>query len=192
MGEDGLVLVLNCGSSSIKFAVFDTAIRPREHGVQRHGRGSRHRACASVICSDKTGTLTRAEMTVQRVMTASGETRITGLGYAPPSSTPAARSKADPCWPRTSRCQRQQPGEQRAIAPGFGRWVGSSGRPVRSRCEWPPRAGLPRLANEGTSHNSPRVGSDIATDLDRRQESPVSPVPCWVLTDGGRLCPTAV
>jgi Ca2+-transporting ATPase len=38
---------------------------------------------ASVICSDKTGTLTRSEMTVQRVMTASGRTRIMGVGYAP-------------------------------------------------------------------------------------------------------------
>ena len=38
---------------------------------------------ASVICSDKTGTLTRSEMTIQRVMTASGGTRISGVGYAP-------------------------------------------------------------------------------------------------------------
>jgi len=38
---------------------------------------------ASVIASDKTGTLTRSEMTVQCVMTASGMTRITGVGYAP-------------------------------------------------------------------------------------------------------------
>ncbi len=38
---------------------------------------------ASVIASDKTGTLTRAEMTVVRVMTASGGTHITGAGYAP-------------------------------------------------------------------------------------------------------------
>jgi magnesium-transporting ATPase (P-type) len=38
---------------------------------------------ASVICSDKTGTLTRSEMTLQRVMTASGSTRVTGVGYAP-------------------------------------------------------------------------------------------------------------
>ncbi len=38
---------------------------------------------ASVICSDKTGTLTRSEMTIERVMTASGGTRITGIGYAP-------------------------------------------------------------------------------------------------------------
>ncbi len=38
---------------------------------------------ASVIASDKTGTLTRAEMTIERVMTASGETRLTGVGYVP-------------------------------------------------------------------------------------------------------------
>ena len=38
---------------------------------------------ASIICSDKTGTLTRSEMTIERVMTASGATRITGVGYAP-------------------------------------------------------------------------------------------------------------
>ncbi|MBW3088646.1 cation-translocating P-type ATPase [Bifidobacterium sp. 82T24] len=38
---------------------------------------------ASVICSDKTGTLTRNEMTVQRVVTASGEVLLTGTGYDP-------------------------------------------------------------------------------------------------------------
>jgi P-type Ca2+ transporter type 2C len=38
---------------------------------------------ASVICSDKTGTLTRSEMTIERVMTLSGGTRVTGVGYAP-------------------------------------------------------------------------------------------------------------
>jgi len=38
---------------------------------------------ASAICSDKTGTLTRSEMTIERVMTASGGTRVTGVGYAP-------------------------------------------------------------------------------------------------------------
>ena len=38
---------------------------------------------ASVICSDKTGTLTRSEMTIERVVTASGSSRITGTGYAP-------------------------------------------------------------------------------------------------------------
>ena len=35
------------------------------------------------ICSDKTGTLTRNEMTVRVVATASGRTDLTGIGYEP-------------------------------------------------------------------------------------------------------------
>ncbi len=38
---------------------------------------------ASVIASDKTGTLTRNEMTLQKVVTASGEVEISGVGYSP-------------------------------------------------------------------------------------------------------------
>jgi magnesium-transporting ATPase (P-type) len=38
---------------------------------------------ASVICTDKTGTLTKSEMTIERIVTASGSTRVTGAGYAP-------------------------------------------------------------------------------------------------------------
>ena len=37
----------------------------------------------TVICSDKTGTLTRNEMTVTEIVTASGQYRITGTGYVP-------------------------------------------------------------------------------------------------------------
>jgi Ca2+-transporting ATPase len=38
---------------------------------------------ATVIASDKTGTLTRSEMTIERIMTGSGTTHVTGVGYAP-------------------------------------------------------------------------------------------------------------
>jgi len=37
----------------------------------------------TVICSDKTGTLTRNEMTVVRILVGAGEYRITGTGYEP-------------------------------------------------------------------------------------------------------------
>ncbi|WP_203568662.1 cation-translocating P-type ATPase [Aestuariimicrobium ganziense] len=38
---------------------------------------------ASVICSDKTGTLTRNEMTLRTIVTASGEVELSGTGYDP-------------------------------------------------------------------------------------------------------------
>ena len=38
---------------------------------------------ASVICTDKTGTLTKSEMTVETVVTPSGEVDVTGTGYRP-------------------------------------------------------------------------------------------------------------
>ena len=38
---------------------------------------------ASVICTDKTGTLTTNEMTIQRIVTASGAVELSGAGYAP-------------------------------------------------------------------------------------------------------------
>src|SRR5690606_16159812 len=37
----------------------------------------------SVICSDKTGTLTRNEMTVRQVVTSGGIVGVTGVGYEP-------------------------------------------------------------------------------------------------------------
>jgi P-type Ca2+ transporter type 2C len=39
--------------------------------------------CTTVICSDKTGTLTRGEMTVRRIFTGGETIDITGVGYAP-------------------------------------------------------------------------------------------------------------
>ena len=38
---------------------------------------------ASVICTDKTGTLTTNQMTIQRVVTASGSVDLSGVGYEP-------------------------------------------------------------------------------------------------------------
>ena len=37
----------------------------------------------TVIATDKTGTLTRSEMTIKHVITASGRSTVTGVGYAP-------------------------------------------------------------------------------------------------------------
>ena len=59
---------------------------------------------ATVICTDKTGTLTKNEMTVRTVVTASGRVDITGTGYAPegelrhegkPLQEPALRTEVE-------------------------------------------------------------------------------------------------
>jgi P-type Ca2+ transporter type 2C len=45
---------------------------------------------ASVICTDKTGTLTRNEMTIHRIVTRAGEVEVTGAGYRPEGTFEAA------------------------------------------------------------------------------------------------------
>jgi Ca2+-transporting ATPase len=64
----------------------------RHHAIVKKLASVETLGSASVIASDKTGTLTRGEMTVQRVMTASGRIDITGVGYAPEGRCRAGRS----------------------------------------------------------------------------------------------------
>lgn len=52
--------------------------------------------CATVICSDKTGTLTKNEMTVRAVFTLSGFFEVTGTGYEPKGGFVLDRKPADP------------------------------------------------------------------------------------------------
>ena len=60
---------------------------------------------ASVVCSDKTGTLTKGEMTIGRVVTASGEVVVTGAGYRPEGQVEqdgVRLQEGDPLWLETA------------------------------------------------------------------------------------------
>ncbi|MEO8937186.1 MAG: cation-translocating P-type ATPase [Burkholderiaceae bacterium] len=72
----------------------------RHHAIVKKLSSVETLGSASVICTDKTGTLTRSEMTIERVATASGASEVTGVGYAPdgavrPAGTAVADSSVD-------------------------------------------------------------------------------------------------
>ena len=86
---------------------------------------------ADVIASDKTGTLTRNEMTVRRVVTASGSVGLDGTGYAPEGEARRRRRRRDrrsrsgrsscapsppPTAPTTPCCRRAKAGAGRCRA----------------------------------------------------------------------------
>ncbi len=52
--------------------------------------------CASIICADKTGTMTKGEMTIQRVYVNGKRIKVTGIGYEPQGELFFENTKLDP------------------------------------------------------------------------------------------------
>ena len=74
---------------------------------------------ASVICTDKTGTLTRNEMTIERIVTGSGEVEVSGSGYRPEGDVRIdGRPLDDPVLLDEVACRARgrQPGQRRRAA----------------------------------------------------------------------------
>lgn len=82
--------------------------------------------CTTYICTDKTGTLTRNQMSVVRVWTAAGTVDVRGAGYEPTADVDGPR-KPSPALvaPRRARC-----GARRTRAPVA--WTGG-GHPSETR-----------------------------------------------------------
>jgi len=68
----------------------------RRHAIVKDLSSVEALGAASVICTDKTGTLTRNEMTIQRIVTASGRAEVTGAGYRPDGTVRSAEGDFSP------------------------------------------------------------------------------------------------
>jgi len=86
---EGLPAVITIASA------FGVQRMARRRAIVRHLPAVETLGSTTVICTDKTGTLTRNEMTVEALWTRAGEIEVTGIGYAPTGELRAAGQVVD-------------------------------------------------------------------------------------------------
>ena len=84
------------GLPAVVTAVLAVGVRrmAQRHAIVRRLSSVETLGSASVIASDKTGTLTKNEMTVRAIVTASGRVRVSGAGYSPQGDIVSNRDEA--------------------------------------------------------------------------------------------------